>query len=152
MTIDYTRRARPAPAPTPVPVPAGGAPVPAPAPVVDAPAPAPVPRPVPRPDPEPRPRRVPRALVWAVRAGTAYLAVTAYGNGAALGVAVWAVVLLLTLPAMRQAVRYCLAVAGLAVIRAAAVKGGALTDPGEVTDPDAQWRRWLDARCAGCGY
>lgn len=143
MAIDYTRRPRPVPAP-----PAIVPPTPVPAPV-----PRPAPRSGPRPDrPAPRARRVPRTVVWAVRAGAVHLAYTAYGNGVALGMVVGAVVVLLTLPAVRQAVRYCLAVAGLAVIRAAAVKGGAIADPGGVTDPDAQWRRWLDTRCAGCGY
>lgn len=146
MTIDYTRRSRPVPAP---PVILPPAPVPPPVPPVPAPVPRPVPQPAP---PDPRPRRVPRPVVWAVRAGAVHLAFTAYGNGVALGVTLGVLVVLVTLPAMRQAVRYCLAVAGLAVIRAAAVKGGRLTDPGRVTDPDAQWRRWLDTRCAGCGY
>lgn len=56
----------------------------------------------------------------------------------------------------RAAIRYLLAVAGLAAIRWWVVRktrpyAGQLEAPGRVTDPNAPWRQWLDTRCGECG-
>lgn len=137
MTTDYTRRARPVPAPVPVPVPV---PVP------------PSPRPVPRPD-SPMPARRPGYGVagLAVKLIVGWVAVHAWTTGPVLAAVAFTVAALLCWAFVRQALRYSLAVAGMAVIRAAAVRGGRLADPGSVTDPDAAWRQWLDTVCPGCG-
>lgn len=137
MSIDYTRRPRVGPQ-------APAAPVPVPSP---SPRPA-SPRPVPAPPP-PRPGYGVGGVV--AKLVMASFAVQAWTSGTALGAALFTVAALLCWAFVRQAIRYSLAVAGMAVIRAAAIKGGRLADPGRVTDPDAAWRQWLDAVCPSCG-
>lgn len=141
MTIDYIRRPRPVPAPVPVPVP------------VPAPILPPASRPVPRPVPDsPAPARPGYGVAGlAVKLAVSWFAVEAWASGTVLVAVAYTVAALLCWAFVRQALRYSLAVAGMAVIRAAAVRGGRLADPGAVTDPDAAWRQWLDTVCPGCG-
>lgn len=102
----------------------------------------------------PRPNARPAAVI--VKLSMVFIAGLAIDQGQTTAGVLIGIVAALSWWRLRQAVRYLLAVAGMALIRGWVVRharpyADELGDPGRVTDPDAPWRQWLDTRCPTCG-